>query len=117
MEADDPIDDAWGNVLADFSDEEAHRRFLALCAGLDRLADAGSRYRQVRDAAETDGDAAREAAARAQIDALLGLAMQRLAPLRAEPPGPSGKTVLLLLALGVGGAIIATALLLLARLL
>ncbi|MFK7991763.1 MAG: hypothetical protein AB8I08_37445 [Sandaracinaceae bacterium] len=107
---DDPIDTAWIEVEANWTDEGAHKRFLMLCQGLDRLSEAGTRYRAVKDA-----DPERREVAEAQIDRLLGLAMQQLQVLKTEPKRRSGKMVLLLLAVGVSGSMIATALMLLSR--
>lgn len=76
----DPVSEAWRAVEADWSSTEAHRRFLAVCDSLDRLAEAGRRYRIVK---ETDPN--RRAAAEARIEELLGLAMKRVRLDRTEP--------------------------------
>lgn len=107
---DDPIETAWAEVDENWEDEGAHKRFLMLCQGLDRLSEAGTRYRAIK---ESDPD--RREVAEAQIDRLLGLAMQQLQVLKTEPKQRSGKMVLLLIAVGVSGSIIATALMLLSR--
>ncbi|HBQ11955.1 MAG TPA: hypothetical protein DEF51_12680, partial [Myxococcales bacterium] len=44
-----------------------------------------------------------------QIDRLLGLAMQNLQVLKSEPKTRSGKQVLFLIALGISGALVVTA--------
>lgn len=96
---------AWAELEADWGDEAAHKKFLTLCQAMDRLAEAGRRYREVR---ERDPERAEVAAA--QIDRLLGLAMQNLEVLKTEPTKRSGKTVMFLIALGVSMALVVTAL-------
>ena len=76
----DPIDEAWARVEADWGNEEAHRRFVGVCVALDRLPEAGKRYRQVREA-----DPARREEAAAHIDRLIVLATQQLQDTRAVP--------------------------------
>jgi len=107
---DDPIDTAWAEVEADWSSEAAHKKFLTLCASLDRLAEAGKRYRAVKES-----DPERAEVATAQIDRLLGLAMQNLQVLKSEPRTRSGKQVLFLIALGISGALVVTALMAMLR--
>ena len=77
----DPIDEAWGRVEADWGDEDAHRRFVGVCVALDRLPEAGKRYREVRE----NDPSRREDAAR-QIDTLISLATQQLQDTRVKPP-------------------------------
>ena len=104
--SDDPVEATWQEVLASFDDEAAHKKFLTLCAGLGRLGDAGARYRAIKDAP----DDPRAAMASAQVERLLALAMQNLDGLKSPPPDKTTtKTVLLLVALGVSGAMIAHA--------
>ncbi|MFN9812369.1 MAG: hypothetical protein ACK6CU_22360 [Deltaproteobacteria bacterium] len=69
----DPIEAAWAAVEARWDSAEAHKKFLVLCDSLDRLAEAGQRYRRVRD-----GDPGRREEASRRIDELLGLAMTRV---------------------------------------
>ncbi len=69
----DPIEEAWARVEADWGNEDAHRRFVGVCAALDRLPEAGKRYRAVR---ETDPER-RDTAAK-QIESLISLATQQL---------------------------------------
>ena len=69
----DPIDRAWAEVEANWEDDEAHKRFMALAATLDRLKDAGTRYREVREKDPARADAAGE-----RINELLSRAMVRL---------------------------------------
>ena len=76
----DPIDEAWARVEAEWGDREAHRRFVAVCVALDRLPEAGKRYRAVRDS-----DPARHDDAVRQIDSLIALATQQLQDTRVAP--------------------------------
>jgi len=102
-DADDPLDEAWADVEARWDDAAAHKKFLALADTLDRLADAGKRYRSVRE-----GDPGRAALASQQIDALFGLAMTRMATLKAPPP--KARRRLDYIAFGISAALIAAAL-------
>lgn len=108
--ASDPsIEAAWQQVRADWDDEEAHRRFRALCAAVGRLPEAGRRYREVR---ERDPDPARRAAAERHIDALLALATSTLEHLRTPPRDLAGQRRGLFLA----ALLVATALVIVAML-
>ncbi len=112
MEPEDPIEDAWQRVLAEWEDERVHKRFVTLCASTEQLGEAGRRYREVRER-----DAERAPVAAQQIDRVLALAMQNLGALKSERPRRNPKTVLFLVALGVSGAMILTALSVLLRVL
>ncbi len=109
-EAAEAIEAAWRRVEEAWDAETAHTAYLTLCASTGRLAEAGRRYREVRER-----DAGRAALAAAQIDRVLGLAMQSLAAIKTEPNPRSARTKLLLVAVGVSGAMIASALLALLR--
>lgn len=85
----DPIDEAWAAVEADWGNEEAHRRFVGVCVALERLPDAGKRYREVR---ETDPSRSEEAAA--HIDKLIVLATQQLQDTRVVPATTEHKRTL-----------------------
>lgn len=85
----DPIDEAWGQVEADWGNEEAHRRFIGVCVALERLPEAGKRYRRVREV-----DAARSDDAARQIDKLITLATQQLEDTRVVPSAPRHKRAL-----------------------
>ncbi len=85
----DPIDEAWAQVEAGWGDEEAHRRFVGVCIALDRLPEAGKRYRMVRET-----DPMRSEAASKQIDRLIGLATQQLQDTRVAPSGVAHKRTL-----------------------
>lgn len=76
----DPVDEAWGKVEEAWGDAEAHRRFVGVCMALDRLPDAGRRYREIRER-----DPARAEAAERHIDKLLVLATQQLQDTRVVP--------------------------------
>lgn len=54
----DPVDAAWAELESHWSDPDAHKRFVGLCAALGRLADAGARYRKVKDEDPTRADEA-----------------------------------------------------------
>ncbi len=76
----DSIEEAWAQVEAEWESEEAHRRFVGLCVALDRLPDAGKRYREVREA-----DPSRREDAIKRIDTLIALATQQLQDTRVGP--------------------------------
>ncbi|MCB9597954.1 MAG: hypothetical protein H6719_34880 [Sandaracinaceae bacterium] len=102
--AEDPVEEIWQEVLASFDDEAVHKKFLTLCAGLDRLGEAGARYRPIT----ADEDDPRREMAKRQVDRLIGLAMQNLDAIK-TPPTKKGnlKTIIFLVALGVSGALVA----------
>jgi len=85
----DPIDEAWAKVEAEWEDEKAHRRFVGVCVALDRLPDAGKRYRKVRET-----DPARRDDAAKQIDTLIVLATQQLQDTRVQPASTEHKRTL-----------------------
>ena len=85
----DPIDEAWTRVEAEWGNEDAHRRFVGVCVALDRLPEAGKRYRKVR---ETDPTRRDDAAA--QIDRLIVLATQQLQDTRVRPTNTEHKRTL-----------------------
>jgi hypothetical protein len=101
--APDPLTEPFERLLAAWDDPAEHKRFLALAATLDRLADAGKRYRGIRD-----GDPDKRATAEAQIDRLFGLAMEKLAATRTPPP-PKQRPLLLWIALGLAAVLIFSA--------
>lgn len=89
LESVDPIDEAWAKVEADWGSEEAHRRFVGVCVALDRLPEAGKRYRQVRE-----GDPARSDEAARQIERLISFAAQQLQDTRVAPTTSAHKRTL-----------------------
>lgn len=76
----DPIEAAWAAVEASWESPEAHKKFLVLCDTSDRLAEAGRRYRAVKESSPE-----RRAEAERRIDDLLGLAMARVRVDKVEP--------------------------------
>ena len=88
-DVDEALATAWAKVEAEWSDDAAHDKLVALCASLGRLDFAGKRYRAIR---ESEPDKA--ARADQSIDRIVALAMQTLVDHREEPP-PSPKRVLL----------------------
>lgn len=92
----DPIDEAWGQVEADWGSEEAHRRFVGTCVALQRLPEAGRRYREVR---ERDPERRQDAITR--IDKLLALATQQLEDTRVPPSTAEHKRTLQWVAFGI----------------
>jgi hypothetical protein len=85
----DPIDEAWARVEAEWGNHEAHRRFVGVCVALDRLPEAGKRYRAVRET-----DPVRRDDAAKQIDGLIALATQQLQDTRVRPTGTDHKRTL-----------------------
>ncbi|MDH5493419.1 MAG: hypothetical protein OEY14_15810 [Myxococcales bacterium] len=109
-EAEDPLlDEAWARLEAEWGAPQAHRRFVALCASLGRLAEAGARYRVVRM-----GDPERREQAEEGIEIVLEHAMRSLSQIRTEP-SRRGVERAQLLALLIGSAFVFTALWLLLR--
>ncbi|MFO0624509.1 MAG: hypothetical protein U0325_02750 [Polyangiales bacterium] len=90
----DPLDTAWHELSANWDAEERHRSFVALAAALDRLPEAASRYRALRD------DPERGAGARRGLEKVLGAAMARLSAERREAPPARSNYLLALTALG-----------------
>lgn len=91
---------AWEAVESDWENDDAHKRFLALCAASERLAVAGQRYRRVLDT-----DPTRAAGAERRMQTLLTLATEQL--LRHKtPPAEKGTPRLTLVAIGVAAVII-----------
>jgi hypothetical protein len=85
----DPIDEAWAKIEAEWGNEDAHRRFVGVCVALDRLPEAGKRYREVRET-----DPGRRDYAAKQIDTLIVLATQQLQDTRVRPAGTEHKRTL-----------------------
>ncbi len=95
--AEDPVEAAWRHVLEHWEEEAAHEAFLALCADLGQLGEAGKRYRAVQ---ETSDDPARSADAKQYVDRVLGLAVTLMQTERGDASRivRRGKLVLYLLA-------------------
>ena len=111
-DAADPVADAWSALLTRWQDDEAHRGFMGLCATLDRLPDAGQRYRQVRDA---DPDPERRKDAERHIARLLGIAIVALERTRTTP-SPRPRRKLTWIAIAVSLTLVVAALWLATRL-
>lgn len=106
----DPIDEAWARVEAEWGNEDAHRRFVGVCVALDRLPEAGRRYRRVREADPTRRDDAAK-----QIDTLIVLATQQLQDTRVQPTHTEHKRTLTWAAFFIMLALMGAGLLLLMR--
>ncbi len=99
LEGRGPIDEqglerAWAEVEAHWGDDQAHRRFIALCTVQGALPTAGKWYREVRDS-----DPTRSEMARRQIDAVMAAALAGLNLARA--PRPQGRRRLLWIGYGL----------------
>jgi hypothetical protein len=75
----DPFETAFRELEAHWTEDAAHRRFIAFCATQGALAEAGKRYRKVR---EEDPERREEAARR--IDAVLAHALQHMQLTKSE---------------------------------
>lgn len=82
----DPIEAAWREVDDAWEDEAAHKRFMVLATSLDRLQDAGLKYRQQRESNPERAEVAAE-----RINELLSQAMVRLMS-QATPSQPAALT-------------------------
>lgn len=78
--AEDPVEVAWAKLEAEWSDDDAHKAFIGLCMSLDRLPDAGRRYRAV-----ADDDPERAESAQKRIGAILAIAMRTMELGRTTP--------------------------------
>ncbi len=74
-----PVEAAWQAVLDGWEDPGAHERFLALCEAMGVSAEAGARYRSLRES-----DPARAAEAQKRLDQLVARALARLQLERSE---------------------------------
>ncbi len=79
-ERDDPFERAWQEVERRWSDDAAHRQFIAFCNAQGALAEAGRRYRKVQER-----DPARSAQASQRLHAILGVALSTLELARPRP--------------------------------
>lgn len=85
-ESQDPFDVAFREVEARWGEDAAHKRFIAFCAAQGALAEAGKRYRRVREEDPTRRD---EAARR--IDAVLASALSTMELTRTEAKPPANR--------------------------
>lgn len=88
---------AFAHLLEHWDDEQAHRRFIALCQTLGALSYAGGQYRHICDQHD-----AREPMARRQIDAVVASAAAELFSQR--QPTPPRAPILLIVSVIVSGA-------------
>ena len=99
------IDAAWQKLQLAWTQDEAHRRFIAFCAQRGAGDQAGRRYRTVRD----EDPARRDAAAR-RLDTVVAAAMEQLSLARQRPAPPPKRRAMWLM-VGVCGFIIVRAVL------
>ncbi len=76
----DNVEQIWQNVLATWSDEQVHRRFIAFCQATGQLSEAAKRYRQILPT-----DPLRHADAQAHLRAITALALAAMTANRKEP--------------------------------
>ncbi|MDQ3036402.1 MAG: hypothetical protein M3Y87_28650 [Myxococcota bacterium] len=103
-ESDDELEQAWADVLGAWDDEGTHARFLALVGAMGRHAEAGRRYREVKER-----DPARRAVADRRIEEILQHAVANVLLTTRAEPAPARRR-LEWIALGVSTALIAAAL-------
>lgn len=77
---DETLEEAWSETLERWDDDDAHKRFIAVCDAIGRLDEAGARYRAVK---ESDPERAEQADRR--IDQVVGRALATLQSKRVEP--------------------------------
>ncbi len=98
---DEPVSEAvtaaFRHLADHWDDEEAHRRFIALCQTLGALSYAGGQYRHICDLHD-----AREAMARRQIDAVIASAAVELFSQR--EPARRRAPILLIVSMIISGA-------------
>ncbi len=96
MSSEDPVEQAWAAVESDWGSAEAHKKFLVLCDTLDRLPEAGKRYRAIKESSPE-----RRAEAERRIDELLGFAMARVRLDKVEPAKTRSKVEWVALGLSI----------------
>jgi hypothetical protein len=102
-----PDDDAWSELLGRWTDEAAHRAYLARFSDLPGLTEAGARYREVLDRRPNDPMALRardEIVKRASVLALSQL--PRTKPPQETPRWMKRIMMLLVLLLGLGAVVL-----------
>jgi hypothetical protein len=102
------VDAAWRRLQDDWASDEAHRRFISLCALQGALDDAGGRYRAVRDS-----DPARREQAERRLKEVIAAALEQLQLARSPRPARAGRVMWLLV--GVCGFVVIQAILTLLR--
>ncbi len=98
---DDPFERIWRNVEADWADDAAHRKFIAFCAAQSALAEAGRRYRHVRET-----DSARAEQAKRWCDAVLAAAMQNMQLAKTDTEPPRAAKLIGWISFAISGALI-----------
>ena len=101
---DEDLERAWQDVLAAWGEGDRQKRFLVLAEAKGALAEAGKRYRAVKES-----DAERRAEAERRIDEILARAMAHMKLVEQREPTKARSRVEWV-ALGVSAALIAAAL-------
>lgn len=99
---------AWDKLQAEWQSDEAHRRFIALCATYGALGEAGSRYRALREA-----DPARSGEIELRQKAVMAAALAQMSG--ARTPRPARKNRMMWLMVGACGFVVIQAILALLR--
>jgi hypothetical protein len=99
---------AWDKLQADWQSDEAHRRFVALCATYGALGEAGSRYRALREA-----DPSRSAEIELRQKAVMAAALAEMSNAQTPRPGPTKRIMWLMV--GACGFVVIQAILALLR--
>lgn len=86
---DESLEEAWAHLEESWDEDDAHKRFIAVCDAIGRLDEAGARYRAVREA-----DPARAAEAARRIDQIVVRALATLHAQRVEPPAAPRRRLL-----------------------
>lgn len=100
----DELERAWSDVLDAWDDEDAHKRFVVLADATGRLAEAGRRYREVKER-----EPARSDVADRRIGEILAKAIAQMKVMERSEPAKA-RSRLEWIALGVSTALIAAAL-------
>lgn len=82
---------AWRKLEGDWANEDAHRRFIALCATCGALNEAGRLYRNVRDNDPTRADEAKR-----RLNGVMMAAVEQLSLAR-TPPASQPKRIMWLI--------------------
>lgn len=99
---------AWDKLQADWQSDEAHRRFIALCALHGALGEAGTRYRAAREANPSlSTDVER------RLNAVMAAALEQLTSTRTKPREPNKRMMWLMV--GACGFVVIYAVLTLLR--
>ena len=98
------LDAAWRELEAQWDDPKAHERFLIACEHAGDLAEAGRRYRVVKE-----GDPERREEAAKRIEALIGRAMTKMLSER-EPPQEGKRSRVEWVLIGLSATLVVAAL-------